>query len=281
MKKAIVALFLIIGCFTFSKAQTNLSDYKYVIVEKQFHFQNEPNEYNLNNLTRFLFTKHGFRTILSNEVYPDDLKSDLCLALNSEITSKGTLRTKITIALRDCNNNIVFQVEGITKEKYFDKVYNIGIRKAMEGFKDVNYNYVEKQKTVIQEKFPNTKTKAKDSNLKIKELNTEIKEIKEKEGNIVVKEKAKEAETPIVNEHRKKETTVIVKEESLNILYAQKIDKGFQIVDSTPKVIMILHRTALENVFVVKDKNAIVFIQDGFWYYSNNGTATELLNIKL
>ena len=33
---------------------------------------------------------------------------------------------------------------------------------------------------------------------------------------------------------------------------------------------MILLNTAAENVFIVKGKSAIVFKEDGFWYYSEN-----------
>ncbi|MBN4057805.1 hypothetical protein JYT34_00005, partial [Olleya sp. AH-315-K02] len=201
MRKVIIALFLIVGCLTFSKAQTNLNDYKYVIVEKQFHFQNEPNEYNLNSLTRFLFKKYGFSSINESEPLPEDLKSDYCLALTSEVTAKGTFKTRVTIVLRDCDNNIVFQTEGVTKEKYFDKVYNIGIRKAMEGFEEIDYSYIEKQKTVNQDKPPSTKAKAKDSNLIVEELNTEIDELKEKEGNIAVK-KERQEEMPFISEEK-------------------------------------------------------------------------------
>ena len=65
--------------------------------------------------------------------------------------------------------------------------------------------------------------------------------------------------------------------------YAQEIKNGFQLVNSEPRIVMILLSTAAENVFIVKGKNAIVFKEDGFWYYSeNNGELKErkTMNIK-
>ena len=278
MKKAIVALFLTIGYLTFSKAQTNLNDYKYVIVQKQFHFQKEPNEYNLNELTRFLFRKYGFRPILYSEVYPDDLKSDLCLALTSEIISKGTFKTKITITLRNCNNNIVFQVEGNTKEKYFDKVYNIGIRNAMEGFKDVNYNYIEKQKTVNQEKPPNTEEKAKDSNLIVEELNTEIEQPKEKEGNIAVKEEIQE-EKPFINTEK-----ITIVKKIKNYYNVKSITNGFELISSkSNKIEYIIHKTGMDNVYILKGNNGIIYKKGNQWireYIEDYKTVIDFLDIR-
>ena len=109
---------LLLGLLSFSsiQAQAKLSDYKYVIVEKQFHFQNEANEYDLNRLVKYLFEKHGFNPVLEGEPLPDDLISNYCLALSSEIKVKGTLRTKATVTLTDCQNNTIYvSPEGITR----------------------------------------------------------------------------------------------------------------------------------------------------------------------
>ena len=62
----------------------------------------------------------------------------------------------------------------------------------------------------------------------------------------------------------------IVNYNSENIYYAQAIDNGFQVVNSMPKIVMILWTTAAENVYIVKGKSAIVFKEDGLWYYSEN-----------
>lgn len=144
MKKIGLTIVLLLSVF-WGFSQNSLNDYKYVIVEKQFHFQNEEGQYNLNEFVRFLFKKNGFNPILTSDIYPDDLKRDYCLALTSEIKAKGALRTKVYLTLKNCNNEIVFESEGITKEKSFDKAYMKGIRNAFDAFQDVNYVYTPKE----------------------------------------------------------------------------------------------------------------------------------------
>lgn len=144
MKRIGLTIVLLMSIFC-GYAQHNLNDYKYVIVEKQFHFQNEENQYDLNEFVRFLFKKNGFNPILTSDIYPDDLKRDYCLALTSEIKAKGALRTKVYLTLRNCNNEIVFKSEGVTKEKSFDKAYMKGIRNAFDAFEDIYYVYTPKE----------------------------------------------------------------------------------------------------------------------------------------
>ena len=66
-------------------------------------------------------------------------------------------------------------------------------------------------------------------------------------------------------------------------MYAQAIDNGFQVVDSTPKVVMILLESGKSDTFIVKDKEAVVFKEDGFWYmseYVNDELVTNRVSIK-
>ena len=42
-------------------SQSNLNDYKYVIVPNKFDFLKENDQYQLNSLAAFLFEKYGFR----------------------------------------------------------------------------------------------------------------------------------------------------------------------------------------------------------------------------
>jgi len=119
MKKALLLILFI--CFANTYAQNSLNDYKYVIVEKQFHFQTEPNQYNLNELTRFLLKKNGFRPILESDIFPNDLKSDYCLALQSEVKASGFLKTTVSITLKDCNNNILYGHQEPQKKRILTK----------------------------------------------------------------------------------------------------------------------------------------------------------------
>ncbi|MCK5400317.1 MAG: hypothetical protein KAJ28_01680 [Flavobacteriaceae bacterium] len=269
MKKAIILLILVLGGVTNSIAQPNLNDYKYVIVESQFHFQNEANEYDLNELTRYLFKKHGFKPILDSEVYPDELKSDFCLALTSKITAKGALKTKVTIVLKDCNKNVVFQTEGVTKEKYFSKVYNIGIRKAMEGFKGVNYNYEPNKKNIIKDESISSDKNVQDSKKAVEELT-------EKEENIV--EQVEEIrEVPFPDAVKK------VKEVK-SYLKAKSITNGFELINNiSNKLEYIIHTASVPNVFMIKNKKGIIYKKGDQWireYIDGDKTKIEFLDIR-
>lgn len=153
MKNIYLTLFL---CFLGFKAfaQISLNDYKYVIVEKQFHFQNEPNEYNLNEMVKYQFEKIGFKVLLQDDKLPEELVSNYCLALNSEIVAKGLLRTKATIFLRDCNGQIIFQSnEGVTKVKDFNRAYDLAIRDAFQSFSGIDYYYIPKVKEATSQEI--------------------------------------------------------------------------------------------------------------------------------
>ena len=57
--------------FTLSiSAQKSVNDFKYIIVPSQFEFQNNAGDFQLNEMTKFLFNKYGFIALLSTEVFP-------------------------------------------------------------------------------------------------------------------------------------------------------------------------------------------------------------------
>ncbi|MCF6295474.1 MAG: hypothetical protein L3J25_07270 [Flavobacteriaceae bacterium] len=282
MNKVILALSLMLGCLTFSKAQTNLNDYKYVIVPNKFDFLKEADKYQLNSLTKFLFNKYGFEAFMVNEQFPQDLVKNACLSLRSEvINDSGMFKTKLMVVLKNCNNEIIFTSRvGETKEKEFKKAYNLALRDAFISFETINYSYKPNDKMVAE-----TRQIKPTTTQEIEKLKEEIKTLKEeKYSSIKVSAKVEDKKVEIVEE------TVVVPEvkkvntvKTSNVLYVQEIVNGFQIVDSTPKIVMILLVTPKQDVFIVKGKDAIVYKEDGFWYLSeNNGlkTTTKTLNIK-
>ncbi|MFT4804935.1 MAG: hypothetical protein ACI9YE_002150, partial [Psychroserpens sp.] len=67
------------------------------------------------------------------------------------------------------------------------------------------------------------------------------------------------------------------------ILYAQPIDNGFQIVDTQPKKVMVLLNTGTPNIYIVKGKDAIVYNKEGSWVYAlyNEGNLElSVINLK-
>jgi hypothetical protein len=272
MKTNYLIILLTSICLSSVFAQHNLNSYKYIIVEKQFHFQNDPGQYNLNNLVKFEFQKLGFEVIMQDQELPADLKSNYCLALNSEVIAKGVLRTKAKVILRNCDAEIVYtSEEGVTKEKDFSRTYGIAIRNAFLTMNHLNYDYIPNEK--VKSVSANTED-VKMAEAKIEKLEAEIIELKKEE-------KVNKVVEPVEEPEKRKTDETTSKKESVKFLQANPISNGFQIVDESSEEIMILVHTALKDVFVVKDKNAIVFKKDGKWFYSkNNEEESKMLNLK-
>ncbi|WP_243471075.1 hypothetical protein [Winogradskyella sp. MH6] len=252
-KLAVLILFLSIG-FT-AIAQKDFNNYKYVIVPLKYDFLNEKDQYRLNTLTRHLFKQKGFVTFFDEEQFPEELNKDRCKALfaNVEKGKSGLFATKVDITLKDCFGKEVFRTEtGSSRKKDFKEAYVEAVREAFSSIEVMDYEY-----QPLEEK------NEKDDD--VIESAVDIVEVEAKEPEVKPSTESVDIES--------KDTT----------LYAQEKPYGYQVVDATPKVVMQLLNTSAQNVFLVKDKNAIVYKEDGFWYYSeNNGELKEpkTLDIK-
>ncbi|WP_458627539.1 hypothetical protein [Winogradskyella sp. PC D3.3] len=245
-------------------AQKNINEYKYIIIPTSFEFSKSEDQYQLNSLTKFLFNKYGYDAYFINEL-PEDLKKERCLGLRADVSNakSGMFKTKVEITLKDCYDVVVMTSKvGDSRLKEYGKAYNEAIREAFETFQNMDYKYVAKQdlvETIKEESQPvmdpvNAETKPK-----------------------VVDSK----QAPV--ENSKEVTTKVSNNVKSELYYAQSITNGYQLVNSEPKVVMILLNSSAKDVFIVKDKNAIVFKKEGQWIYSeNNGRSASqnVLNIK-
>ncbi|WP_040278760.1 hypothetical protein [Psychroserpens damuponensis] len=289
MNRLLYILLFFIGFQTQLSAQATINDYKYIIIPKQLEFLKYPDQYETSSLTKFLFNKYGYTAFFEDEDLPEDLSKNRCLALRSEIQkNKGFLATKVQFNLKDCNGNIVMtSVEGATKVKEYKKAYNVAIREAFVTFQFYNYKYVANENTAAKSVSNEVTSEAKE----IEKLKKEVEALKAKKNDEVeVSEAQVHDQKPKV-----KTSTIAVKEvieevveldpkstQKTAILYAQPTQNGYQVVDMTPKVVMILLETSKANVFIVKDENAIVYKEDGFWYLSKyNGEIAKLTQLNL
>lgn len=248
MKTKIITLF--IACFIISNvfAQKDLNNYKYVIVPNNYDFLKQKDQYQLNSLTQFLFNKYGFKAIMEGEGYPDDLKFNRCLALKADVNKgSGMFKTKLAISLKDCNDKLVYTSgSGESREKEFKTAYNEALRKAFLSIEALNYKY-------------------------------------EPSGDVAVPVVAVAAVSEVSSLNQEKTIGDDVKEAVSGVLYAQEIENGYQLVDSSPKVVYKLKKTNLDNVFLVENKSAIVFKKGDDWvveYYENNTLKQQTLNVK-
>lgn len=283
----LIAFFIVTSSFS----QTNLNEYKYIIVPKQFSFLKNPDEYRMNSLAKFLFEKYGFTAFMEGEEYPNDFFDNRCAALRADLLKEpGMFKTKLKVVLKDCNDQVVYTSDiGESREKEFAKSYNQATRNAFKSFEALDYKYAPKQGRTTAVIQPKTEAKNDVVASEIQKLKEEIQSLKkEKEVEIEkIVEPKPEVVVPVKKEVIKvKEavtaTAVNVKSKS-GVLYAQEIENGYQLVDSSPKVVYRIKSTSLNNVYLIDSKDAIIYKKGNNWvteYYEGNTLKQESLDIK-
>ena len=258
-KITITVLFLV--TFTGFSQQSNINNYKYIIVPDRLEIVKKVDQYQTSSLTKFLLAKKGFEVYLSNEKLPDDLALNRCLALTANVVDESKLFTvKNKIVLKDCYGNLVYASElGKSKEKDYKKSYHEAIRNAYKSMEDLEYTYLPKKEVV--------KVVTEKKLLPIK-----------KEIPIKVVPKVTEVVTP------KKENKVEIKKELQNeTLYAQTKPNGFQLVNTSPAIVFNVLNTNMNQVYIIKNKNGILYKKGSIWlaeYYENGKLIIKEYNIK-
>ncbi|MFA5556642.1 MAG: hypothetical protein WCY06_00440 [Flavobacteriaceae bacterium] len=130
MKK--ITLLFALCLSTFLSAQ-HYSGYEFVVVPEKFDFLSESNQYNLNELTKFLISKKEVTALFETEVKPIEYSMNECGVLRLNVTKeKSFLNTKLKITLRDCRGNIIAESTGSSREKEYRVAYNYALREAFD-----------------------------------------------------------------------------------------------------------------------------------------------------
>lgn len=235
--------------FLFSlHSQEKINTYKYAIVSDKYDFLKKPDMYQTSSLTAFLLKKNGFDAYISSEKLPKEVYSNRCNTLFVRVLSlSGVFVTKLVVEFRDCNNLVVYKSKiGKSRKKEFKEAYHKAIRDAFTDPVITSYRFNEEEavKTNVV-----TSPQAK------------VKQVIAKENNLVKK--------------------VIV--QSNYTIYAQSISNGFQLVDSSPKVVYTILRTSTKNVFIIKEKNGIMHLKNSKWiaeFYEDGQLIQKELQIK-
>ncbi|MGB3145346.1 MAG: hypothetical protein WBB24_14685 [Maribacter sp.] len=297
MKKVVVITCLMLSYLGFS--QTDLNNYKYIIVPKKFEGFKDVNQYQTSTLMKYLFDGKGF-TPVYDDALPEDLKMNRCLGLLAELQDDSNMfTTKTKIALKDCNGLEVFTtIEGTSKIKQYKEAFNQAIKEAMHSFNNMDYAYNGEQSAKasqepIKVSFKNDVKQLKESKA------TKANDYKDaKESKMVIEQIATETEqlykdkTPIASNMTKGEKSapefkqLEIKEPFEDeVWYAQSTENGYQLVDSTPKIRMQLLKSSADNVYMAQSdaRNGMVYEKDEQWifeYYENGELVQEKLNIK-
>ncbi|WP_298514398.1 hypothetical protein [uncultured Kordia sp.] len=260
---SVVFLLIAFSCFS-----QELNNYKYVVVPYKFDFLKKHDKYRVNTLVRHLFKKEGFVVLYDTEDFPKELGDDRCMGMYVDIKNDSNIfTTKMSFIIRDCSNKIILETPiGRSKIKAYEKAYNQALRSAFESIQATNYSYEPKKKEVVEVPPPPPPVSV------VEEAPKKVVETKAK-----VEETVKEtvAEKPMVK--------TVTESSAKTVLYAQPIENGYQLVDTTPKVVMILLKTGVPNVYLVKGQDATVYKENGKWILSKSsgeGTKKKELDIK-
>ena len=274
-------------------AQESVNAYKYVIVPTSYNFLNGPDQYQINSLSKFLFEKYGFTTLMADEKFPEDLNNNRCLGLYADVEKhKAFLNTKLQVHLKDCNNNTVLSSKtGESREKEYDKVYSLALREAFTSFEDLNYAYQPNSK--VATKIENTAVRIPEDSKaqeEIERLRREVESLKDKQvENAIVKnevtENANVEKTPktVIEVVKPMPAEQSQSEEKSQILSAISVQNGYTITDASSKVLYQLILSGKEDVYIVKGQDAIVYKMNNTWFIStanDSGVSMKTLNLK-
>ena len=243
--KACVSLIFVL--FTVAGySQSTINSYKYVLVPERFDFAREDNQYGLNTTTKLLLEKKGFTAFVGNEVLPPALAANKCNALRAEIVQKKSFFViGVTLLLKDCQGNIIFK----SKEgKSREKEWQVGYDEALkDAFSSLNDVPYNYDSTILTQTQQVPGSPAVPPSLPVP------------------------AKSPVP--------------EMTGTLYAQVTANGYQLIDITPKKVVTLLKTSMQDYFIAEagSANGIVFKRDGGWwfeYYEDDKLVSRKLEIK-
>jgi predicted nuclease with TOPRIM domain len=171
--------------------------------------------------------------------------------------------SKLRIQLTNCKGKIIYKSQiGQSKEKQHQVAYNLALRQAFNSIESLNYSY--KENPVV---LSYGASNAKINNDEVEQLREEISQLKEEKEKLKEETKVlpQEVKPVIVKEIIESPKPEIVKPD---VLIAQEIFNGYQLLDSSSKVIMTIYTSGVKDVFIVKGKDAIIYKKGENWIYS-------------
>jgi hypothetical protein len=263
MKRFVLVLLLFLSFSGYS--QNILNNYKYVIVPEKFSFLKQNDQYSLNSLTKGLLQYKGFTAYFDNEL-PAEVVNNRCRALNADVLENSSMfTTGLTLVLKDCQGNIVFKSkEGKSREKEYKVAYDLALRDAFTSLNQVSYTDTGSTNVPVQPRVTTTSAVPVQSAVAA--------------PSVPVKSAAVVSTVPV-------KSTEAVNNQPAGTLYAQPITNGYQLIDTTPKVVLTLLKTSAENYFIASNAtvNGIVLKKNEDWffeYYKDGKLISERLLFK-
>jgi hypothetical protein len=255
MKTRFLFLVVLISSYCFSQS---VNDYKAVLIPLKFEFTKTDNQYRLATLSKFNLNKAGFQAYYDNEQLPKE-NNDRCSLLYFDVVKeKSFLTTKVYITFKDCDRKIIFKSDiGASKEKDYQLAYTEALNKAFVSVYALQYKYndagISNSIAVLKQDVPNAPKGI--------------------------------SEVISTSEPVKQVITQNAIADNSKMLYAQPTATGFQLIDSTPKVIMKVYNTSKKGSFIATKGNTqgILIAIDNQWffeYYLNDKLISEKVDVK-
>ncbi|MBP6180924.1 hypothetical protein [Flavobacterium sp.] len=256
MKTRFLFLLVLISSYCFSQS---VNDYKTILIPLRFDFIKTDNQYRLVTLSKFNLNKAGFQAFYNNEPLAKE-NNDRCSLMYFDVVKENAfLTTKLYITIKDCNGKIIFKSNiGTSKEKDYELAYAEALNKAFISIYDLQYKYNDVGNS-------NSIAVSKPEVATVPVRITEVVLAQETVKQVVVSQDA-------IADNSK-------------ILYAQPTATGFQLIDSTPKVIIKVYNTSRKDCFIAVKENVqgVLFTKDNQWffeYYLNDKLISEKVDVK-
>lgn len=278
-----VLTYILILAMGFS-AHAQLDGYKYVIVPKKFDAFKSDNQYQTSTLVKHYLTEYGLTTVY-DDTLPLDLAENRCLGLLADVLDDSSMfTTKLTLTLKNCQNQVVFTTkQGRSKTKEFDAAYREAIQQAVGSFSGINYQYRPKDgRTVAAQPQGRPVTSNGDEVIEVVQGDRVKEHVVDQKTDL--EEQTYKSVEPRPSNFQKADTPSSTPNLT-GMLYAQAVDGGYQLVDSTPKIVLRLEGTSMENIFLTQfgGHNAMVFKKGDQWfleYVEQGEKMTKELQIK-
>lgn len=253
MKKIAVSILLLFVTISFGQTVNN---YKAVIVPVKYEWLKIENQYRLNTLTKFNLEKAGFTVFYNKETLPIEYSNRCDLLFANVEKENGFLISKLFITLKDCNDRLVFKSEvGKSRDKDYKAAYNEALNEAFKSVNALKYKY-----SGVPQKHENNQTNS------VTATQSQQKTIGNQAASTLVSSLSTSVDTA-------------------DLLYAQPTATGFQLIDSSPKVVMKLLKTSQQNSFIAikGDIQGSLIFKENQWYfeyYKNDVLVSEKINVK-
>lgn len=231
-------------------AEAQLDRYKYFVVPLQFDGFKNQNQFRTSTLIKHLFTQYGYPAFYDDAI-PPDLASRPCQGLRVGLVENSSLlHTKVKLTLKDCYGQVVYEtLEGKSKTKEYELAYREAIEEAFIPLAALGYTYT-----------PDGDDAGDEVAAVLTEDPGSVPAAAETREEGIGGEAAAAAAIP----------AAVAQGEEIETWYAQPVENGYQLVDSTPSVRMKLVNTSQEDTYIAMVDGApmgMVYKKDGDWWH--------------